>query len=200
MPGEHLDAVGELEQAVERVEEPFGALGGADRKVGPGGVADEERVARQHEPRLIAARGVGHGQAAVLGAVAGRVDHAERDRADLDRVTVDHRIARVVDLGQRVDADRDAVLEREPAVPGHMVGVRVRLDRPDDPEPLALGLLEQRLDREGGIDEHARCRLLRLPRGNTRSRDRRSGTGGRSRGDGSTLPRYPSGSERRRKK
>ena len=90
----------------------------------------------------------------MLGPVAGGVDHAERDRADLDRVAVDHRIARVVDLGQRVDADRDAVLEREPAVPGDMVGVRVRLDRPDDPETPALGLLEQRLDREGGIDEH----------------------------------------------
>ena len=55
MPGEHLDPVRELEQAMERVEEPFGALGGADREVGPGGVADEERVAGQHEPRLIAA-------------------------------------------------------------------------------------------------------------------------------------------------
>ena len=59
-----------------------------------------------------------------------------------------------------MDADRDAVLEREPAVPGDVVGVRVRLDRPDDPEPPALSLLEQRLDREGRIDEHADARFF----------------------------------------
>ncbi len=151
---EDLDAVGELEQAVERVVEPLGALGCTDGEVGPGGVADEERVAGQHEPGLIAARGVDDGQAAVLGPVAGRVDHAQGDGADLDRVAVDHRIVRVVDLGRRVDADRNAVLEREAAVPGDVVGVRVRLDRSHDPEPAPLGLGEQRLDRKRRVDEH----------------------------------------------
>ena len=135
MAREHLDAVGELEQALERVVEPLGALGCAHREVGPGGVADEERVARQDEPRVVAARAVDDGQAAVLGPVAGRVDHAQRDGADLDRVAVAHRVVRVVDLGRRVDADGDAVLEREPAVPRDVVGVRVRLDRADDPHP-----------------------------------------------------------------
>ena len=51
--GKHLDAVGELDQPPERVEEPLGALGGADSEVGPGGVADEERVAGEDEPRLV---------------------------------------------------------------------------------------------------------------------------------------------------
>ena len=55
MTREHLDAVGELEQPVERVVEAFGALRGTHSEVGPGGVADEERVTRQHEPGLIAA-------------------------------------------------------------------------------------------------------------------------------------------------
>jgi hypothetical protein len=34
----------------------------------------------------------------------------------------------------RVDARRDAVLEREPAVPGDVVGVRVRLEDADEPD------------------------------------------------------------------
>ena len=74
--GEHLDAVGELEQPAQRVEEPLGALDGSDREVGPGGVADEEGVAGEHEPGLVAARVVDDGEAAVLGPVAGRVDDA----------------------------------------------------------------------------------------------------------------------------
>ena len=137
MAGEHLDAVGELEQPAQRVEEPFGALQGPDREIGPGGVADEERVAGEHEPGLVAARVVDDREAAVLGPVAGRVDDAERDGADLDLVAVAHRVVRVVDAGVGVHADGDAVLEREPAVPGDVVGVGVRLDRADDPRARA---------------------------------------------------------------
>ena len=55
-PGNTSTPSRELEQPAQRVEEPLGALARADREVGPGGVADEERVAREHEPRLVAAR------------------------------------------------------------------------------------------------------------------------------------------------
>ena len=76
----------------------------------------------------------------MLGPVARRVDHAQRDVTDRDLVAVAHRVVRVVDAGFGVDADGDAVLECEPAVPGDMVGVRVRLDRADDPHLARLGL------------------------------------------------------------
>ena len=52
-----------------------------------------------------------------------------------------------------MDAHRDAVLEREPPVPGEVVGVRVRLDRADDADVAPLGLVEVLLDREGRIDD-----------------------------------------------
>ena len=80
----------------------------------------------------------------------GRVDDAKGDRADLDLVAVRHRVVRVVDAGCRVDADRDAVLEREPAVTGDVVGVGVRLDGAHDAHAVPFGLREQRLDRNGG--------------------------------------------------
>ena len=153
MPGEHLDAVGELEQPPERVEEPLRALGRPDREIGAGRVADEERVARQHEPRLVGARRVDHGEAAVLRPVARRVDAPEDDVPDLELVAVRQRIVRVRDLGGRVDGHRDAVIEREAAVPGDVVGVRVRLDRPHDADAEPLGLGEDRLDREVRIDD-----------------------------------------------
>ena len=88
MAGEDLDAVGELEQPPQRVEEAFGALGRADREIGPRGVADEQRVAGQDEPRLVRPRAVDHGEAAVLGPVPGRVDARAADGADLDLVAV----------------------------------------------------------------------------------------------------------------
>ena len=42
MAGVDLDPVGQLEQTVQAVEEPLGALVCLDRQVGPGGIADEE--------------------------------------------------------------------------------------------------------------------------------------------------------------
>ena len=90
----------------------------------------------------------------MLGPVAGGVDDAQRDGADLDLVAVVHRVVRIVDARFGVDADRDAVLEREPAVPGDVVGVRVRLDRADDPHAAPLGLVQDRLDRERRVDDH----------------------------------------------
>ena len=84
VPGEDLDAVRQLEQPPQRVEEVLGALLRADREIGPGRIADEERVAGQHEPRLVGPRAVDDGEAGVLGAVSGRVDRAQHDGAERD--------------------------------------------------------------------------------------------------------------------
>ena len=55
--GVDLDAVGQLREPAQRVEEPLRALARLDREVGARGVADEERVAGEHEPRLVARGG-----------------------------------------------------------------------------------------------------------------------------------------------
>ena len=52
------------------------------------------------------------------------------------------------------------VLERQAAVAGDVVGVRVRLEHARDPQPSRRGLLEERLDRVRGVDEHRLARLL----------------------------------------
>ncbi len=46
------------------------------------------------------------------------------------------------------------MLEGEPAVSGHVVGVRVRLERTDDAGVAPLGLPEVGLDRVPGVDHH----------------------------------------------
>jgi hypothetical protein len=69
VPGIDLDRIGQLSQPLQRVEEPFGALACLDGEVGPGRVADEQRVARQHDLLV-------HDEGAVLGPVPRRVDHS----------------------------------------------------------------------------------------------------------------------------
>ena len=66
----------------------------------------------------------------------------------------------VGDLGGRVDPDRDAVLERQPAVPRDVVGMRVRLERTHDPNPFLLRCRKVRLDRVGGVDDDRLVGLL----------------------------------------
>ena len=67
---------------------------------------------------------------------------------------------RIFGLRGRVDVDGHAVLEREPAVPGDVVGVRVRLEHARDPDVPFLRLGEVGLDRVRGIDDHGLTRGL----------------------------------------
>ena len=52
------------------------------------------------------------------------------------------------------------MLEREPAVPGDVIGVRMGLDRTEDPDVAAVGLLEVLLDRERRIDDDRDSRIF----------------------------------------
>ena len=152
MAGMNLDAVRQLEQPLEAVVQLARALGRLDGEVRAGSLADEERVARQRQPRLVAPLSVADRERAVLGPVAGRVDDADRDRPHRDLGAVLQRIEVVLRLRGRVDRHRDTVLERESAVAGHVVRVRVRLEHTLEPHPFPLGRFEILLDREGRID------------------------------------------------
>ncbi len=96
----------------------------------------------------------------MLGPVAGRVQDADRQRAEPDLLAVLDSVERVLRPGERVDRDRHAVLERQPPVPGEMVGVGVRLQHPHDAQAGALRLLEIRLDRVGGVHDDRFAALL----------------------------------------
>ena len=89
----------------------------------------------------------------MLRPVAGRVDAPQDDVSEHDLGAVLERVVGVFRLRRWVDAHRHAVLEGEPAVPGKVVGVRVRLDRADDADVVPLGLVDVLLDRERGVDD-----------------------------------------------
>ncbi len=154
MAGKHLDAVAEIDEPAQAVEQPLGAGHRLDREVGPRRVADEERVAGEHEPRLRAARAVDHGERAVLGPVARRVDRAEHDVAEHDLRSVDERLVRERRAGGLVHPHRQPVLEREPSVPGDVIRVRVRLDDAYELDVAPFRLGEVLLDRVRRVDDH----------------------------------------------
>ena len=75
------------------------------------------------------------------------------DRTDLHDVPVRERVEGVLRPGGGMDRDRQAVLEREAAVSGEVVGMGVRLEDAGDPQAGVPGRLEVRLDRERRIDD-----------------------------------------------
>ena len=176
MAGVDLDAVAELDEPAQRVEETLGALARLDREVGPRGVADEERVAGEDDPRIGPAREVADREAAVLGPVPGRVDAAQDDVAERDLVAVLERVVRVLGLGGRMDAHRDAVLEREPPVPERWSAcVCVSTTRTMRTSRRSASV-EVLLDRERRIDDDRLSRFPDRRRGRTRTRARRRRT------------------------
>ncbi len=160
MTGEDLDAVGQLEQPLQGVKEAFRAFPGANGKVRSRRVADEERVAREDEPRLVGAGAVDDREAGVLRTMPWRVDRPQDDLAQLQLEAVGQRVVRVLHVGRGVDRDRHALLECEPAVPGEMIGVRVGLDDADDLDSVPRRCGEYGRDRVRGIHDRRHAGLL----------------------------------------
>ena len=98
MTGVDLDSRRQLCESRQRGVQVLGALARSDREIGTGGVADKQRVARQHDAL------VDH-EGAVLGPVPGRVQHADRHRADREDVAVCERLRLELGLGERMHRD-----------------------------------------------------------------------------------------------
>jgi hypothetical protein len=140
VPGPDLDLVVERQQPlVQGAEHHSGALAGLDRQVGPGDVADEQRVAAEQRPGRAAAAGVAQQEGGVLGPVPGRVHGLDRQVAELQHPAVGERLVRVLGPGQLVDVDRRPGRPRQPPVPGDVVGVVVRLQHVPDPHSVQPG-------------------------------------------------------------
>ena len=135
--GPELDLVVEGQQPlVQGAEDVRGPLARLDREVGPGDVADEQRVAAEQGPGGAVAAGVAEQEGGVLGPVAGGVDRLDREVADLQRPAVGERLVRVLGLGQLVDVDARPGRPRQAPVAGDVVGVVVGLQDVPDPDPV----------------------------------------------------------------
>ena len=153
MPGKDLDAVAEpRESPMQRAVQALGALGARDREVGPRDVADEQRVARQEDPGLVAALEIRDRDAAVLGPVARCVQDVQCDVPEDDPVAVDDRPRLVLGPPERMGRDPHAALGRKHPVPRDVVGVRVRLDHPDELQAVLEAHVEDGLHMKRRID------------------------------------------------
>ena len=128
------------------MEESLGALARVDGEIRPGRVADEQRVAGEHEP-------LGDDESAVLGPMARGVQHTHRYRTGTEDLFVLERLVGERRVGDGMDRHRNAVLECEAAVARHVVGVRVGLEHADDAHAVGLCRLEVLLDRVRGVDD-----------------------------------------------
>jgi len=88
------------------------------------------------------------------------VQRPDDDIAEDDLRSVVERIVRERRFRLAVHAHRHALLEREPPVSGHVIRVRVRLERADEPHVPPLALLEILLDRVRGIDDDGHAGVL----------------------------------------
>jgi hypothetical protein len=109
MPWPDLDVAAQRQELqVQRPEDPPRALGLLDRQVRPRHVADEQRVARQHRPRLLAAPQIDQRERGVLGPVTGRVQGPHAQLAERELGPVVERLVLVIGLRQTVYVDGGA--------------------------------------------------------------------------------------------
>ena len=154
MARKDLDPVGELEQPLQRAKEILRTLLCPDREIGASGIAHEERVPCEHEPRRASPRAIGDREAHVLRPVTRRVEHAHKHLPDLDLGSVLERLVRVLRLGSRMNRDRHSVLEREAPVSRQVIRVRVRDERANQPHLVPLRGSKQVAEREERVDNH----------------------------------------------
>ena len=104
--------------------------------------SDEQRVAGDHEPGLVATAQVAHDQADAVRGVSGRVHHVDKHVAGFDALAVGE--------GREVEAHaapvafvqvvRGAGAPCECRAAGVVVGVHVGVDHVDDARPRPIGL------------------------------------------------------------
>jgi fructose-1,6-bisphosphatase II len=102
-----------------------GVSGSRSIQIWPRDVADEQRVAADHRPRLAAPRAIDEHERGVLRAVAGRVQRAHSHVAELELPAVVEGRVVVLGFGQTVDVDRRSRGDGEPAVARDMIGMRM---------------------------------------------------------------------------
>ncbi len=137
-----------------------GSLLRADGEIGPRGIADEERVAGEHEPRLVAARAVDHRERVCSGRWPGVWIARSTTSPSAISAPSSSGSKLVLRLRGRVDRDRQPCSSASRPWPETWSAcVCVSIVR-DDPHPARRGLRQHALDRVGRVDDRCDARVL----------------------------------------
>jgi hypothetical protein len=141
----HLDVVAERDQRLQTRAQDLRAFSGVQDEVGPGDVADQERIPCEQQPRLFSPGEVADREREMLGSMPRRCDRPHTDVPDGDLVPgVDSVIAIVSRIGRPVRPGAGRAGEAYAA--RYVVCVVVRVDDVHDAQPLDAGQLEVLLD------------------------------------------------------
>src|SRR5437868_3669334 len=120
--GIDFHAVFQAEQALEdAVIEGIGSLFSWNGKIRTGHVADEEGVASQYQPGIIAAAGVGDGQGDVLRAMAGSMDDAQSGDTETQFISIFKILMWIGDICKFMHIDFGTSAAGNLAMAGNMV-------------------------------------------------------------------------------
>ena len=92
--GQDLQIIRQRFQALHAAEQGARAVFGARCKLGAAEIADHQRVAGEHEPRLVGAGAIGDEERNMLRSVSGRVQHLDGHVAESEHVAVAHTVER----------------------------------------------------------------------------------------------------------
>ncbi len=148
------------ELVLKRVEDATRAFSFLDREIWSGDVVDEEGVAGEDRPRIVATAAVDQGKGGVLRAVARRMKGANQELADLELEAVLDRLMLVIGLGVPVNVDLRSRGGRQAAMAGDVIGVVVGLKYVLDRYPGIASQREVLVDLEPRIDDRGVTRLL----------------------------------------
>ena len=167
MPGPDLDVVvqGQKRRSCRDPKISAAPCARLDREIGPGDVADEQRVAGQDGPGVASRGGVAQHKRGVLGAVARRV-RSPRSSQVVDAESLQPSANGSCGYSapaELVDVDRRSRGPGQPAVSGDVVRMVVGLEHMLDPDPVKAAQAQVGGDVPLRIDDHGDTRVLGSP-------------------------------------
>ena len=163
------EMVGKREQllgqrAVQRARHLLDCVLAMSMEIGAAGIADQQRVAGQHQPRLIRAAAVRDQVRVVRGRMPWGGERLDLSVAKLDDLAIGERM--MIELNSRSARQirRGARAPDELAHPGDVVGLHVRVQHRDDRRALRLGDPDVCIDEVDVRLDHRQLRLGLAPK------------------------------------
>ena len=151
-PGSTSTWSGRLLQALHTGKHRTRAVLGGGGELGAAEISHHQRVAGEHEPRLVGAGAIAYQQANVLGRMAGSMQDRRGDIPQRQHFAVMHRMEWEGDVGSRRENVSGAAGLCQPASRRRMIGVNVRVDDEPDAHAGFLRRAQIDLDVADGVD------------------------------------------------